>query len=110
MRTGDLQTAIGVSPSAACFSAVCDGAGVLRQSRMTMARTLKLYKLADATSTPGIRPMRADDASQVQLPILTPSPMLGRKAGPGRGGHRSRFEPLRAQQPMGPDLAEDDPR
>jgi glycylpeptide N-tetradecanoyltransferase len=33
---------------------------------MTMARTLKLYKLADQPATAGIRPMVAEDVGQVQ--------------------------------------------
>lgn len=33
---------------------------------MTMARTLKLYKLAEQPATAGIRPMVAEDAGQVQ--------------------------------------------
>ena len=36
------------------------------QPRMTMARTIKLYKLPDETSTPGLRPMRPEDVPQVQ--------------------------------------------
>lgn len=35
------------------------------QPRMTMARTLKLYKLPDAPVTPGLRPMTAADVPQV---------------------------------------------
>ena len=36
------------------------------QPRMTMARTLKLYKLPDAPQTPGLRQMRAEDAPQAR--------------------------------------------
>ena len=43
---------------------------VLAQSRMTMARTLKLYKLLDAPATPGLRPMTAADVPQVCFPSL----------------------------------------
>lgn len=35
------------------------------QPRMTMARTIKLYKLPAEPATPGLRPMRADDAPAV---------------------------------------------
>lgn len=35
------------------------------QARMTIARTVKLYKLPDTTTTPGLRPMRPDDTAQV---------------------------------------------
>lgn len=35
------------------------------QARMTMQRTVKLYKLPDSTVTPGLRPMRLTDAAQV---------------------------------------------
>ena len=31
-----------------------------------MARTIKLYKLPDETSTPGLRPMRPEDVPQVR--------------------------------------------
>lgn len=34
------------------------------QPRMTMARTIKLYALRDATSVPGIRPLRSDDVPE----------------------------------------------
>ena len=33
---------------------------------MTLARTLKLYKLPEQTQTPGLRPLKADDAPQVR--------------------------------------------
>ncbi|KAK9917820.1 hypothetical protein WJX75_008609 [Coccomyxa subellipsoidea] len=33
--------------------------------RMTLARTLKLYKLPEQTQTPGLRPLKAEDAPQV---------------------------------------------
>ncbi len=33
---------------------------------MTLARTLKLYKLPDAPQTPGLRQMRAEDAPQAR--------------------------------------------
>lgn len=36
------------------------------QPRMTLARTLKLYKLPDAPQVPGIRLMRPDDSDQVR--------------------------------------------
>ena len=36
------------------------------QPRMTMARTLKLYKLAEQPQTPGIRPLTAADSPQVR--------------------------------------------
>lgn len=35
------------------------------QARMTMARTMKLYKLSEETATPGIRPMQREDVPQV---------------------------------------------
>ncbi len=35
------------------------------QSRMTLARTIKLYKLPPLPSTPGLRPMRVSDVPQV---------------------------------------------
>lgn len=35
------------------------------QNRMTLARTIKLYKLPDTPATPGLRPMRDDDVPQV---------------------------------------------
>lgn len=35
------------------------------QPRMTMARTIKLYRLPDATMTPGLRPMAAEDVPAV---------------------------------------------
>ena len=35
------------------------------QARMTMARTLKLYKLPEETATPGIRAMEQRDVPQV---------------------------------------------
>lgn len=34
-------------------------------SRMTMARTIKLYKLPDKPETPGLRPMEEKDVPQV---------------------------------------------
>lgn len=37
---------------------------------MTLARTLKLYKLPEQTQTPGLRPLKADDAPQVRLSAL----------------------------------------
>jgi glycylpeptide N-tetradecanoyltransferase len=37
------------------------------QPRMTMARTLKLYRLPDAPLTPGLRQLRAEDAPQARL-------------------------------------------
>jgi len=40
------------------------------QPRMTLARTLKLYKLADVPQTPGLRQMRAEDAPQARLSLL----------------------------------------
>jgi Myristoyl-CoA:protein N-myristoyltransferase, C-terminal domain len=40
------------------------------QARMTMARTIKLYKLSEETATPGIRPMQQADVPQV---LLTPA-------------------------------------
>lgn len=43
-----------------CFSASCH-----LQPRMTMARTIKLYKLADQPKTPGIRPLEKRDVPQV---------------------------------------------
>lgn len=36
-----------------------------RQPRMTLARTIKLYKLPSTPATPGLRPMRASDAPAV---------------------------------------------
>ncbi len=36
--------------------------------RMTLARTIKLYKLPDAPLTPGLRPARREDAEQVRAP------------------------------------------
>jgi hypothetical protein len=42
---------------------------------MTLARTLKLYKLPEQTQTPGLRPLKAEDAPQVRLSasVLTAS-------------------------------------
>ena len=37
------------------------------QNRMTMARTIKLYKLEAETDIPGLRPMTKTDVSQVCL-------------------------------------------
>ena len=39
----------------------------LFQPRMTMARTIKLYKLPDETATPGLRRMRPEDVPQVSV-------------------------------------------
>lgn len=36
---------------------------------MTMARTIKLYKLSEETATPGIRPMQQADVPQVLLTL-----------------------------------------
>ena len=44
------------------------------QPRMTMARTLKLYKLPDAPQTAGLRQMRAEDAPQARLVCCYPHP------------------------------------
>lgn len=38
------------------------------QPRMTMARTLKLFKLPETTQTPGLRPLTKADIPQV-LPL-----------------------------------------
>ena len=50
-------------------AARCYGPSVMQtchlQARMTMARTIKLYKLAEETATPGIRPMQQADVPQV---------------------------------------------
>ncbi len=35
-------------------------------ARMTMARTIKLYKLPDEGQTPGLRPMTPEDVPQVR--------------------------------------------
>lgn len=43
------------------------------QPRMTMARTLKLYKLLDVPATPGLRPMTAADVPQVRSPPFSGS-------------------------------------
>ena len=40
------------------------------QPRMTMARTLKLYKLPDKPKTPGIRALQKKDIPQVTSRIL----------------------------------------
>lgn len=40
------------------------------QPRMTMARTLKLYKLPAETSTPGLRPMTPDDVPSAHKLLL----------------------------------------
>ena len=37
------------------------------QPRMTMARTLKLYKLPEQTQTPGLRPLTKADIPQVGI-------------------------------------------
>ena len=37
------------------------------QPRMTMACTIKLYKLPDETATPGLRRMRPEDVPQVSV-------------------------------------------
>ena len=42
-----------------------DGVVCLVQPRMTMARTLKLYKLPDKPKTPGIRLLEKKDIPQV---------------------------------------------
>jgi Myristoyl-CoA:protein N-myristoyltransferase, C-terminal domain len=51
----------------------------MAQARMTMARTIKLYKLPEETATPGIRPMHQADVPQVgasrQPSALCDSPM-----------------------------------
>jgi Myristoyl-CoA:protein N-myristoyltransferase, C-terminal domain len=38
---------------------------------MTMARTIKLYKLSEETATPGIRPMQQSDVPQVPSLLAT---------------------------------------
>ena len=35
------------------------------QPRMTLARTLKLFKLPDQPQTPGLRPLTSEDVPQV---------------------------------------------
>ncbi len=47
------------------YSYQCCGAP---QPRMTMARTLKLFKLPEQTQTPGIRPLEEKDVEQVRAP------------------------------------------
>lgn len=42
------------------------------QSRMTMARTMKLYKLPDQPLTPGLRPMTRDDVPEASQPVSVP--------------------------------------
>lgn len=38
---------------------------------MTLARTIKLYKLADKPATPGLREVRAGDAPQIRALLNT---------------------------------------
>ena len=44
------------------------------QTRMTMARTLKLYKLPDEPLTPGIRALERRDIAQASLPGMCSFP------------------------------------
>ena len=55
------------------------------QPRMTMARTLKLYRLPEAPLTPGLRQLRAEDAPQVRVhPLLVSLDPLTALQRPGR--------------------------
>ena len=66
-----------IAPIAATLARVCTLFPLLPgrlQTRMTMARTLKLYKLPDEPLTPGIRALERRDIAQASLPGMRSFP------------------------------------